>query len=44
MSDPVIRTEALTKKYGNATAVDALDLTVEAGERSEEPRLNSSHT
>ena len=32
MSDPVIRTEALTKTYGNAMAVDHLDLTVEAGE------------
>jgi ABC-2 type transport system ATP-binding protein len=32
MSDPVIRAEALTKRYGSALAVDGLDLTVEAGE------------
>jgi len=32
MSDPVIRAEALTKRYGPALAVDSLDLTVEAGE------------
>ena len=32
MSDPVIRAEALTKRYGAALAVDRLDLTVEAGE------------
>lgn len=32
MSDPVIRTEALTKKYGTAVAVDGIDLTVGAGE------------
>ena len=32
MSEPVIRTEALTKNYGNAVAVDHLDLTVASGE------------
>jgi ABC-2 type transport system ATP-binding protein len=32
MSEPIIRAEALTKRYGSALAVDALDLTVEAGE------------
>ena len=32
MSDPVIRAEALTKRYGSTLAVDSLDLTVEAGE------------
>jgi ABC-2 type transport system ATP-binding protein len=32
MSEPVIRAEALTKRYGSALAVDGLDLTVEAGE------------
>ncbi len=29
---PVIRTEALTKKYGELTAVDHLNLTVQRGE------------
>ena len=29
---PAIRTEKLTKKYGDQTAVDALDLCVERGE------------
>ncbi len=32
MSEPIIRAEALTKRYGSALAVDGLDLTVEAGE------------
>ncbi len=32
MSEPVIRTEQLTKTYGNRTAVDRLDLSIEAGE------------
>ncbi len=32
MSEPVIRTEALTKTYGTAVAVDHIDMTVEAGE------------
>ena len=32
MSEPVIRTEQLTKAYGSTIAVDSLDLTVEAGE------------
>ncbi len=32
MSEPVIRTEALTKTYGNAIAVDHIDLQIEAGE------------
>jgi len=32
MSAPVIRTEQLTKTYGNRTAVDRLDLSIEAGE------------
>ena len=32
MSEPVIRTEALTKTYGNAIAVDHVDLSIEAGE------------
>ena len=32
MSDPVIRTEQLTKAYGPTIAVDKLDLTIEAGE------------
>jgi ABC-2 type transport system ATP-binding protein len=32
MSEPIIVTEALTKKYGNFTAVDHLDLVVNEGE------------
>ena len=32
MSEPVIRAEALTKRYGAALAVDHLDLTIEKGE------------
>ena len=32
MSEPVIRAERLTKKYGNAVAVDSLDLQIEPGE------------
>jgi ABC-2 type transport system ATP-binding protein len=32
MSDPLIRTEHLTKAYGSTIAVDKLDLTIEAGE------------
>ena len=32
MSEPIIRAEALTKRYGSALAVDGLDLTIEAGE------------
>jgi ABC-2 type transport system ATP-binding protein len=32
MSEPVIRAEALTKRYGAALAVDRLDLTIERGE------------
>ena len=32
MSEPVIRTEALTKTYGATAAVDHVDLTVDAGE------------
>ena len=32
MSEPVIRTEALTKLYGKTVAVDHIDMTVEAGE------------
>ena len=32
MSEPVIRTEALTKVYGNAVAVDHLDLSIAPGE------------
>ena len=32
MSEPIIRAEALTKRYGSTLAVDRLDLTVEAGE------------
>ena len=32
MSEPIIRAEALTKRYGSALAVDGLDLAVEAGE------------
>lgn len=32
MSEPVIRTEALTKIYGKAVAVDHLDLTIDKGE------------
>jgi ABC-2 type transport system ATP-binding protein len=32
MSEPVIRAEALTKRYGAALAVDHLDLTIEQGE------------
>jgi ABC-2 type transport system ATP-binding protein len=32
MNEPIIRAEALTKRYGSALAVDSLDLTVEAGE------------
>ncbi|HWG03635.1 MAG TPA: ABC transporter ATP-binding protein, partial [Beijerinckiaceae bacterium] len=32
MSEPIIVTEALTKKYGNFTAVDHLDLVVREGE------------
>jgi ABC-2 type transport system ATP-binding protein len=32
MSAPVIEASGLTKRYGRATAVDALDLTIEAGE------------
>jgi ABC-type branched-subunit amino acid transport system ATPase component len=28
MSEPIIRAEALTKRYGSALAVDGLDLTV----------------
>jgi len=32
MSDPIIKTEALTKKYGSAIAVDHLDFVVEEGE------------
>ena len=32
MSEPIIRAEALTKRYGSALAVDQLDLAVEAGE------------
>jgi ABC-2 type transport system ATP-binding protein len=32
MSEPVIRTEALTKFYGNAVAVDHLDLSIAPGE------------
>ena len=32
MSEPIIRAEALTKRYGSTLAVDGLDLTVEAGE------------
>jgi ABC-2 type transport system ATP-binding protein len=32
MSEPVIEARALTKRYGDALAVDRLDLTVEAGE------------
>lgn len=31
-SAPVIRTEGLTKKYGELTAVDHLNLTVRKGE------------
>ena len=32
MSGPIIETEGLTKKYGNFTAVDSLDLRLEEGE------------
>ena len=32
MSEPVIKAEALTKRYGSAVAVDKLDLTIEKGE------------
>jgi ABC-2 type transport system ATP-binding protein len=32
MSAPVIETRGLTKRYGSVTAVDNLDLTIEAGE------------
>jgi ABC-2 type transport system ATP-binding protein len=32
MSDPVIRTEALTKTYGQITAVDHIDMQVDKGE------------
>ena len=32
MSDPVIRTEALTKTYGTFKAVDDLSFEVQAGE------------
>jgi ABC-2 type transport system ATP-binding protein len=32
MSEPVIRAEALTKRYGASLAVDHLDLTIEQGE------------
>src|SRR5690606_27874099 len=32
MSTPVIETRGLTKRYGRVTAVDRLDLTIEAGE------------
>jgi ABC-2 type transport system ATP-binding protein len=32
MSNPIILTEALTKKYGGEIAVDRLDLTIEEGE------------
>ncbi len=32
MSEPVIRTEALTKFYGSTVAVDHLDLTIDRGE------------
>ena len=32
MSEPIIKTEALTKKYGAAVAVDHLDLVIEEGE------------
>ena len=32
MSDPIIITEALTKRYGTAIAVDHLDLVIEEGE------------
>ena len=31
MSEPVIRAEALTKRYGTAVAVDRVDLSIEAG-------------
>ncbi len=32
MNAPVIETHGLTKRYGNVTAVDSLDLSIEAGE------------
>lgn len=32
MSEAIIKAEALTKRYGNATAVDRIDLTIERGE------------
>src|SRR3982074_1370008 len=32
MSDPILRTEALTKRYGQRTVVDSLSLSVERGD------------
>ena len=32
MSEAIIKAEALSKRYGNATAVDRIDLTIERGE------------
>lgn len=32
MSNPIVRAEALTKRYGGVNAVDRLDLTIEKGE------------